>query len=75
MYVAVLTIVLGWSLAFGSPLLALYLVALAIGLHLRVVVYEKPQLRQQFDSEYKAYAATVPRWLPRLKPGKGERLT
>ena len=42
MYLAVLTIVLGWSVAFGSAGLALYLVVLAIGFHLRVVLYEEP---------------------------------
>ena len=67
MYLAVLTIVLGWGLATGSTFLALYLFALGVAFHLRVVLYEEPRLRQQFDAEYKAYVATVPRWLPRLK--------
>jgi len=75
MYVGVLTIILGWSLVFGSAFLALYLAVLAIVFHFRVVLYEEPRLRRQFQMEYEAYAASVPRWLPRLKPGKDEHLT
>jgi protein-S-isoprenylcysteine O-methyltransferase Ste14 len=67
MYVAVLTIVLGWGVVFGSAWLAVYLVALAIGFHLRVVLYEEPCLRRQFGDEWCNYAASVRRWLPRLR--------
>src|SRR5947207_2423380 len=42
MYLAVLTIVAGWGLTFGSVRLALYLCILAIGFHLRVLLYEEP---------------------------------
>jgi protein-S-isoprenylcysteine O-methyltransferase Ste14 len=52
MYLAVLTIVLGWGLAFGSAWLGLYLVALAIGFQLRVVFYEEPWLQRQFGAEW-----------------------
>ena len=65
MYLAVLTVVLGWTLVFGSMWLALYIVALAIGFHLRVRCYEEPRLRQQFQAEWSAYFKAVPRWLPR----------
>jgi protein-S-isoprenylcysteine O-methyltransferase Ste14 len=67
MYVAVLTVVLGWTLIFGSTWLAIYLVTLAIAFHLRVLFYEEPRLRQQFTTEWGAYFTTVPRWLPRLR--------
>lgn len=66
MYIAVLTVVLGWTLVFGSMWLVLYMVALAIGFHLRVRCYEEPRLRQQFQAEWSAYFKAVPRWLPRL---------
>jgi protein-S-isoprenylcysteine O-methyltransferase Ste14 len=66
MYVAVLTTVLGWSVAFHSAWVGLYLLLLAIGFHLRVILYEEPRLRRQFDAEWEAYSASVPRWLPRL---------
>ena len=70
MYIAVLTIVLGWSVPCGSARLALYLRALAVGFHLRVVLHEEPWLRRQFTEEWAAYSASVSRWLPRLTPGK-----
>ena len=72
MYIAVLTIVLGWSLIFASGWLALYLVVLAVGFHLRIVLHEEPWLQRQFGVEWGAYSATVPRWLPRLRPEKDE---
>jgi protein-S-isoprenylcysteine O-methyltransferase Ste14 len=68
MYVAVLTMVLGWVLVFGSIWLAFYLVVLTMAFHLRVMFYEEPRLRQRFPAEWKTYSAAVPRWLPRLKP-------
>jgi protein-S-isoprenylcysteine O-methyltransferase Ste14 len=67
MYVAVLTTVLGWCLAFASAWLALYAAALALAFHLRVVLHEEPWLGRQFGNEWSAYAASVPRWLPRLR--------
>jgi len=69
MYVAVLTIVLGWGLVFGSVWLAVYVVALAVGVHLRVVLHEEPCLRRQFGDQWITYATFVRRWLPRWKPG------
>jgi protein-S-isoprenylcysteine O-methyltransferase Ste14 len=72
MYVAVLTTVLGWSVAFHSAWVGLYLLLLVIGFHLRVVLYEEPWLRRQFGAEWEAYSASVPRWLPRLRFGKAE---
>jgi protein-S-isoprenylcysteine O-methyltransferase Ste14 len=65
MYVAVLTIVLGLSLAFTSALLALYALVIALAFHLRVVLHEEPWLRRQFGADWDAYARAVPRWLPR----------
>lgn len=65
MYVAVLTVVAGWSLAFGSGWLGLYLGILAVGFHLRVLFYEEPWLSRQFGTDWEVYAKAVPRWLPR----------
>ena len=68
MYVAVLTVVLGWCLATGSWLLAGYVALLAVGFHIRVLYHEEPWLRQRFGAEWAAYSASVRRWLPRLSP-------
>ncbi len=66
MYLAVVTIVSGWGLTFGSLWVGLYLIALAIGFHLRVVRYEESWLDGQFGTEWRKYSASVRRWLPRL---------
>jgi protein-S-isoprenylcysteine O-methyltransferase Ste14 len=66
MYVAVLTVVLGWSVAFTSAWLALYAVVLALAFHVRVVWYEEPWLRRRYGDQWSGYAGAVPRWLPRL---------
>lgn len=68
MYLGVLTLVAGWSLLAGSPLVAAYAVAGAIGFHLRVVYFEEPWLAKTFTAEWSRYAGAVRRWLPRLEP-------
>lgn len=75
MYIGVLTIVSGWSVLAGSPLLAIYAVALGLLFHLRVVFYEEPWLQRQFPAEWSAYAAHVPRWVPRGSPWPGTTTT
>jgi protein-S-isoprenylcysteine O-methyltransferase Ste14 len=71
MYVGVLGCVAGWSLIAGSPLVAGYTVMLAIGFHLRVILYEEPTLARQFGNEWTQYCGTVNRWIPRLQSKGG----
>jgi protein-S-isoprenylcysteine O-methyltransferase Ste14 len=71
MYVSVLTLLLGWSLAAGSVRVAGYAAVVVLIFHLRVIYYEEPHLRKLFGAEWTAYAASVPRWLPRLRVTKG----
>jgi len=66
MYLAVLMIVLGWSVAAGSRLLGGYTGFLAVVFHLRVLFYEEPRLHRQFGREWSAYSASVSRWVPRI---------
>jgi protein-S-isoprenylcysteine O-methyltransferase Ste14 len=65
MYIGVLTFVLGWSLAAGSWRLAAYCAILAVGFHLRTILYEEPRLAVLFGGDWERYRAAVPRWLPR----------
>jgi protein-S-isoprenylcysteine O-methyltransferase Ste14 len=65
MYIGVLTLVVGWSLLFGSWRLAVYAVVLAVGFHLRTILYEEPRLAAQFGADWERYRSAVPRWLPR----------
>ena len=70
-YVAVLAMLAGQALIFGSTALLGYSVAVALAFHLFVVLYEEPHLRRKFGSGYEDYCRTVPRWLPRRR-GDGD---
>jgi protein-S-isoprenylcysteine O-methyltransferase Ste14 len=41
--------------------------AVALALHLFVVFYEEPTLRNKFGTEYELYRQNVSRWWPRLR--------
>lgn len=68
MYLAVLAVVLGQALAFRSGPLLWYLAALIALFGAFVRLYEEPTLRAAYGDDYAAYAAAVPRWIPRLVP-------
>ena len=70
MYIAVVTIVIGWSIATGSVWLAGYGIALAVGFHVRVPYFEEPWLKRQFETKWTEYSNAVNRWLPRFRPRK-----
>ena len=63
MYVAVLVILAGWAVAYGSRTLAIYAVVVAVGFHLRVLLYEEPKLAQLFGAQWNEFRSSVPRWL------------
>src|SRR5215471_3258108 len=42
--------------------------AVALGVHLFVLLYEEPTLRRKFGADYELYCQNVSRWLPRIKP-------
>ena len=71
MYVAVLSLICGQVLMFGSTWLALYAVAIWAMFHTSVVAYEEPRLRTDYGNAFDAYCQSVPRWLPRLSPWRG----
>jgi protein-S-isoprenylcysteine O-methyltransferase Ste14 len=71
MYVALLSVIFGQALLFGSVRLLEYAVLPWLAAHLFVVGYEEPTLRRSFGAEYEAYRADVPRWIPRLTPWRG----
>lgn len=68
MYVAVVAVVLGQALLFGSAGLLLYAAAVWLGFHAFVTQYEEPTLRATFGEDYAVYCRGVGRWLPRLVP-------
>lgn len=71
MYVAVIAIILGQLLLFGSPALALYAALGAAAMVAFVVFYEEPTLARRYGESYEAYRRNVPGWLPRLTPWRG----
>ena len=70
MYVAVVSLVLGQGLFFGSLSVLVYGASLWLIFTLFVMSYEEPTLRRSFGGQYAAYCAQVGRWLPRFKPYK-----
>jgi len=68
MYVAVVSLILGQGLFFGSLLILEYGIAVWVGFYLFVLVYEEPALRKNYGPEYEEFCANVPRWIPHLRP-------
>lgn len=68
MYVAVVSLILGQGLFFGSVRVLEYGVAVWAVFHLFVLLYEEPALRGKFGAEYGEFCGNVRRWLPRLSP-------
>jgi protein-S-isoprenylcysteine O-methyltransferase Ste14 len=72
MYVAALGVIQGQGLLLGDVRVLGYGALVWLISHLFVIGYEEPTLRKRFASEYEAYRASVPRWIPRLSPWGGE---
>jgi protein-S-isoprenylcysteine O-methyltransferase Ste14 len=68
MYVAVTSLIFGQGLLLGSVRVLEYGLAVWLGFHLFVLLYEEPTLRGKFDGEYEEFCANVRRWIPRLTP-------
>jgi protein-S-isoprenylcysteine O-methyltransferase Ste14 len=71
MYVAVLAIIVGQALLFGSVAVLGYAGVVWLLFHGFVLAYEEPTLRRKFGSSYDAYRANVRRWWPRIRPWRG----
>ena len=62
MYVASSSLIFGQGLLFGSVQVLKYGVAVFVGFHLFVLLYEEPVLRDKFGPEYDSYCRNVRRW-------------
>ena len=71
MYVAVVSLIFGQGLLFGSVGVLEYGMVVWLGFHIFVLAYEEPTLRATFGDEYTEFSANVRRWLPRVKPWRG----
>lgn len=65
MYLAVLSVIGGQALLFGSVELAAWGAVVAGAFVAFVRLYEEPTLRATYGAEYDAYCDAVPRWIPR----------
>ena len=62
-YVAMLVIIGGWALFFGSRALVIYLLCMFLLFHVRTLLGEEPWLAREFGPEWNAYRGRVRRWL------------
>ena len=62
MYVSVITIVLGWSVLWGSRVLIYYALGTLATVYARVRLIEEPWAARKFGSQWQAYRDRVPRW-------------
>src|SRR5215831_10614982 len=67
MYVAVLSLIFGQALLFGSVSLLEYGFVVWLGFFAFVLFYEEPTLRGKFGQEYEDYCSRVGRWIPRIR--------
>jgi protein-S-isoprenylcysteine O-methyltransferase Ste14 len=65
MYLSVLAVLLGEGLLTQSLGLFEYTLGWFVWINLVVLFYEEPALYRAFGASYRAYAASVPRWVPR----------
>src|SRR4051794_38378080 len=72
MYLAVLAIILGQALLFGSVGTLVYAGAVLLAVVLFVLGYEQPALEDEYGDEYREYRRHVRGWLPRLRPWEPE---
>ena len=68
MYVGVLAAIFGQALFFADLRLIVYGALIWLAFHAFVRLYEEPTLQRMFESEYEAFRANVPRWIPRIFP-------
>jgi len=60
---------IGLWVIFGhaNPSLIAAVVAVAVGVHMFVLLYEEPTLRSKFGADYERYCQNVKRWWPHVR--------
>ena len=71
MYVGGICILVGEALLFESTYIFLYAIGMFVFLNL-FVIFEEGNLKKSFGKSYEQYYKSVPRWIPRLKPFRGD---
>jgi protein-S-isoprenylcysteine O-methyltransferase Ste14 len=67
MYLGVMMVILGWAGVLANSWLFVYAFVVGIVVHLFVVGYEEPKLKELFGEEYETYRAAVNRWIPSIR--------
>jgi protein-S-isoprenylcysteine O-methyltransferase Ste14 len=69
MYLGFATGWIGLWIVFGhpDPRAIAATAAVALGVHLFVLLYEEPTLRRKFGADYEEYGRNVSRWWPRVR--------
>ena len=68
MITAVLAVLIGEALVFGSTAIAIWAALFAVTTHVFFVAYEEPSVERRFGDAYRRYKENVPRWIPRRAP-------
>src|SRR4051812_30920875 len=68
MYLAVLAIIVGQALLFGSWGALLYAGVVLLAVVLFVLGYEQPTLEDEYGEEYREFRRNVRAWIPRMRP-------
>ena len=66
MYLGAGVALAGAAIFYQTPALLVYAAGFLLLMHLFVVLYEEPTLRQTFGKDYEAYCRQVGRWWPRV---------
>ena len=69
---SVALVLIGEAVFRGSWILGLWAGVFILINHLYFVLSKEPGLEKRFGEAYHAFKATVPRWLPRIKPNLDE---
>lgn len=67
MYLGVILIILGWVGVFEDGWLFAYALVVGLTVHLFVIGYEEPRLKQLFGKDYEVYLSMVSRWVPHIR--------
>ncbi len=68
---AVLFMIIGEALFFGSSALAVWALTFFVFNTVYFMALEEPGLLKKFGKSYAKYKQQVPRWLPKVRPYKG----
>jgi len=68
-YVAMLVVLIGWTLTYWSRALAVYTIVMFVAFHIRTILGEEPRLAREFGEEWQRYVRRAPRWIGLPRPG------